>query len=164
MEKYFELAKSMAKASTCFYQKGAVIIKKGLVVSTGRNSTPKGIKSCITKGFCLKREMGFASGEGHHVCPSIHAETFAMLKAQLAKVSIKGAQIYCTHKPCFSCAKMLIHFGISEVYYLEDYPGEMADKILQEARVVVVKVDENNFIKYKVYKAIKKVYFLLQMV
>lgn len=142
MEKYFQIAKSVAAHdSNCYNKKGAVIVKSGFVVSTACNKAPIGIQSCISRGFCLKRSEGYEHGNGHESCLAIHAEVNAILKAQIAEVSLKGAQIYCTHKPCFSCAKLLVHFGFSEIYYLEDYPDELSDIIMKEAGIKIMQIN-----------------------
>ena len=142
MEKYFQIAKLVAAHdSNCYNKKGAVIVKRGMIVSTASNKAPIGIQSCISRGFCLKRSKGFEHGNGHDACLAMHAEVNAILKAQIAEVSLKGAQIYCTHKPCFSCAKLLVHFGFSEIYYLEDYPDKLSDAIMKEAGIKIMQIN-----------------------
>ncbi len=142
MEKYFHIAKAVAAHdSNCYNKKGAVIVKSGFVVSTACNKAPIGIQSCISRGFCLKRSEGYEHGNGHESCLAIHAEVNAILKAQITEVSLKGAKMYCTHKPCFSCMKLLINFGINEVYYLEDYPDKMADMLAAESGIKIMQIN-----------------------
>jgi dCMP deaminase len=39
--------------------------------------------------------------------------------------------VACTTKPCTSCMQMLSAYGVTEVYYFEDYPSSEADLIAQ---------------------------------
>ena len=86
--------------------------------------------------------MGVPSGQRHELCRGIHAEQNAIIQAAVYGVSITGATIYISHSPCVLCAKMMIiNAGIRNVKYLEGYPDEASLEILNEAGVIVEKLE-----------------------
>lgn len=142
-EQYFmNLAFAASERSTCFSdKKGAVIVKDKMIISTGYSGAPKGIKNCLyDNGFCRKRALGFGHGEGHSQCLAVHAEANAILQCNLLSTISKNCQLYCTHKPCENCAKLIINAGIKEVYYTYDYPSELTDYLFKEAEIKVIKI------------------------
>jgi dCMP deaminase len=135
---YFgNIAYIVAEQATCLSAaKGAVIVRDGkFIISTGYNGAPMGVGSCLDKNQCHKRALGFGHGEGHHVCLASHAEANAIIIAARLGASTEGATMYCTHKPCFSCAKMIINSGIKTVIFIEDYPDQYTEDILEQAGV-----------------------------
>jgi dCMP deaminase len=65
----------------------------------------------------------------------LHAEQSAIIQAALHGVSVAGADLYSTHQPCITCAKMIINAGICRVVALEVYPDELAREFLQQAGI-----------------------------
>jgi dCMP deaminase len=49
--------------------------------------------------------------------------------------------IYCTHKPCYACAKLLGNAGITAIQYEIDYEnaGDRGVEMLKELGVTVVR-------------------------
>ncbi len=140
---YFLLmAKVAATRATCFSDpKGAVIVSNKNIVSTGYNGAPSGIKDCkYGYGVCLKREMGFEHGTGHHVCRASHAEANAIIQAAKNGISINEGTLYSTHKPCHECAKLIINSGIKKVVYIHDYAGTDCLELFGEAGIRCVHV------------------------
>lgn len=134
-EEYFmKIALLVSSRSTCLsVPKGAVIVKDKRIIATGYSGAPKGIKDCkYGHGFCYKRKLGFNSGEGHDYCLAVHAEANAILQAASLGIPVKGCTMYCTHKPCFDCFKLIVNSDIEKVYYLNEYPSAMVDKIREE--------------------------------
>ena len=106
---YMEMAKLMAKRSTCLRkQVGAVVVKDARIVSTGYNGVPSGYPHC-DEGKCGGCSI------------SIHAEMNAIAFAAKEGVSIKGSTLYCTMSPCINCAKVIVNSGIVRVKYEEEY-------------------------------------------
>jgi len=129
------------KRSTCLRRDvSAIIVKDNRIISTGYNGSPKGVRHCEELG-CLREQMGVPSGQRHELCRGIHAEQNAIVQAAVYGVSINGATIYISHSPCVLCAKMIINAGIKNVKYLEGYPDESSLEILNEAGVIVEKLD-----------------------
>lgn len=144
-DKYFmEIAHSVSKRASCFSEaKGAVIVKDNkFIVSTGYNGAPMGITSCQERGKCIKKEKGYGHGEGHHICLASHAEANALIIAARLGHTTEGAKIYCTHKPCFYCSKLIINSGIKKVIYMKDYEDSAAEVILRQAGIDLYKLKE----------------------
>ncbi|MCD6513032.1 MAG: cytidine/deoxycytidylate deaminase family protein [Thermoplasmata archaeon] len=141
-EYFMEIAKIVAKRSTCTRrQVGAVIVKDNHILATGYNGVPKGFKHCDETG-CLREELGVPEGERHELCRGLHAEQNAIIQAAVFGISIRGATIYVTHFPCSVCAKMLVNAEIKEIVYMEDYPDELSKEILKESNIKVRKIPE----------------------
>lgn len=129
-EYFMEMAKLAAKRSTCKRQNvGAVAVIGKHILATGYNGAPKGLPHCIDSG-CLREELVIPSGQRHELCRGVHAEQNIICQAALHGISLNGATIYCTHKPCSICAKLILNAGIVRVVHLTDYPDEMTKSII----------------------------------
>jgi deoxycytidylate deaminase len=53
--------------------------------------------------------------------------------------SVKGATLYCTNHPCIICAKMIINAGIVRIVVEGDYRDNLAEEMLAEAKIEVVR-------------------------
>lgn len=135
---FLEIASVVAGRSTCLRrQVGAVLVKDKRLLATGYNGAPTGLEHCLETG-CLRQEKNIPSGERHELCRGLHAEQNAIIQAALHGVSIKGADLYCTHHPCSLCAKMLINAGIKRIILKEGYPDELARQLFTEAGIQVI--------------------------
>ncbi len=132
------MAALAATRSTCVRRRvGAVVVKDRMVLSTGYNDTPRGLRNC-GEGGCGRCAGEAPPGTGHDTCLCIHAEQNAILQAAYHGVSIAGAVLYCTHQPCLVCAKMIANAGIRTVVYAGDYPDPAASRLLRDAGVELV--------------------------
>lgn len=129
-----------AERSSCLRrQVGAVVVKDRRVLATGYNGAPSGLPHCEETG-CLRKTLKVPSGERHELCRGLHAEQNAIIQAATYGVSIQGGTIYTTNFPCSICTKMLINAGIKAIMYLDGYPDDLAEELLQSARIKVKKV------------------------
>lgn len=135
-KKYFiEMAYLVSERSTCLRRKvGAILVRNNQILSTGYNGTPKNVPHCEETG-CLREQMNVKSGERHELCRGVHAEQNAIIQAAVNGTSIKGAELYCTNHPCSICAKMLINAEVKKIYIADDYPDQLAKKMLADAHV-----------------------------
>jgi len=142
-DEYFaSITKQVATRATCLRRKvGAIIVKDKRILTTGYNGAPKGVKNCLDRGICLREELGIPSGQRHEICRGLHAEQNAIIQAAYHGVNIKDGVIYCTNQPCAQCAKMIINSGIIKIYYFNDYPDELAQELLNEAGVELVRLE-----------------------
>jgi len=139
-EYFMSFARLAATRSTCLRRKvGAVIVKGKHIVSTGYNGAPKGVRHCSETG-CLRERLNIPSGQRHELCRGLHAEQNAIIQAALHGVSTEGGVIYCTNQPCAICAKMIINAGIIAVVYDEGYTDELAEEMLKESGVRLIKM------------------------
>jgi deoxycytidylate deaminase len=67
-EYFMELAKVVAKRSTCLRQNvGAIIVKDKRILATGYNGAPSGLDHCLDIG-CLREKLNVPSGERQELC------------------------------------------------------------------------------------------------
>jgi dCMP deaminase len=79
------------------------------------------------------------SGERHELCRGLHAEQNAIIQAAYHGIAISGATVFCTNKPCVICSKMIINAGITKICYDQDYDDPLADQMLAEADIEIVR-------------------------
>ena len=142
--RFMEMTDTISGWASC-YQKnrkmGAVIVRDKRILTTGYNGAPQGIKPCVERGECLRRKLGIPSGTRAEVCYAVHAEQNALIQAARMGVSVYGATMYVTYRPCIICTRLLINAGIVRVIYRYDYPDEFSREILKEAGVELIKFD-----------------------
>ncbi len=135
---FMKIAEDVSTRSTCLRRHvGAVIVKDKRILTTGYNGAPTGIAHC-TKETCLRIKYNVPSGERHELCRGLHAEQNAIIQAAYHGVSLKGAKIYVTHKPCSICTKMLINSGIDTFIFRSYYEDALADEMTNEAGIKII--------------------------
>lgn len=139
---YFgEIADLVSSRSTCLRnQVGAVVVKEAQILSTGYNGAPKGLPHCEDVG-CVRENQGVKPGERHELCRGLHAEQNAVIQAAYHGVSVRGAEVYCTTKPCSICTKILINAGIVEIVYNEEYEDDLATQLIRESGLKIRRVE-----------------------
>lgn len=131
----------MAGRSTCLRRKvGAVLVKDRRLLTTGYNGAPAGLTHCLETG-CLRQEMNVPSGQRHELCRGLHAEQNAIIQGAIYGVSIKGADLYCTHHPCSLCAKMLVNADVQRIILKDHYPDKLAQQLFEQAGIEIVVMD-----------------------
>lgn len=82
--------------------------------------------------YCFKSLYNKATGERNQVFTrALHAEENAFM--QIAKYdgqNIKGGVLFSTASPCELCSKKAYQLGISNIYYIDPYPGIAKELIL----------------------------------
>ncbi len=132
------IAGQVATRSTCLRrQVGCIIVVEKRIVATGYNGAPVGLPHCEEVG-CLRERQGVSPGERHELCRGLHAEQNAIIQAAMHGTAVRGGVLYCTHKPCVLCTKMLINAGITRIYYREGYRDTLADDLAGEAGLQLV--------------------------
>jgi dCMP deaminase len=141
-EYFLKITKVIAERATCVKRKvGAVIVKDNQILATGYNGSPKGFKHCEEVG-CIRKQMEVPSGWRHELCRGLHAEQNAIIQAAWHGIKIQGGTMYCTNQPCVICVKMMINAGIKKLVYIGDYPDELAQEMLSQSSVEVLKFDK----------------------
>jgi len=136
---YMLIAETVAIRSTCRRHVGAIIVKDYVVVSTGYNGSPTGIKHCAERGGCLREQRHIPSGTMQEVCMAIHAEQNAMIRA--SKRDMEGATLYVNTFPCAICTRMIINARIARIVYKGDYQDVLSKELLTESGIEVIKID-----------------------
>lgn len=136
---FLEFAKTAAKRSSCPRASvGAAVIRNRRVVSLGYNGAVVGAEDCYEAGCIMYN---------NHCIRSVHAEANALLFAQ-QEATTRGAELYCTHRPCVECSKLIVNAGIVrvvyEVPYLDDrvraFKVETQDGLLESFGIQVVQL------------------------
>lgn len=124
----------IAEQSNCLSRHvGAILMKDGIIVSTGFNRVPKNTEDCQV---CRRR----TSGKDLDICKAIHAEETCILN-YLKKHSlddIKGCNLYVSVAPCYNCAKLIADCGIKIVYAKDNYNSVYTKALFDEAKVSLV--------------------------
>ncbi len=112
-QRFMELAHIARDWGTCDRARvGAIVARGGEIVSLGFNGAPPKQPHCDDIG------VGHLMISGHCV-RTLHAESNALWLAGRDKT--KGATLYTTHFPCYSCAKEIVRAGIVRVVYDKSY-------------------------------------------
>jgi len=116
------LARTIALRADCYGSHyGAVLVYEHRVVSTGYNGTAQGQRNCSDDGChrCLQRKNGsIKSGDELDLCACIHAESNAVLYAQLhGFVSFSESHLYVAGNGpyknlCRRCTELIVNVGI----------------------------------------------------
>ena len=136
-KRIFEIVDIVASWSSCLRrQVGCVITRNNRILTTGYNGAPAGHPSCVETNKCLRSEV--KSGEKLDYCMGVHAEQNAILQAANMGVSLNGATLYCSCKPCSQCAKMIINSGIKRVVFEKDYPDLLSNFLFDNDKNIEV--------------------------
>jgi dCMP deaminase len=125
---------------------GAVIARDGRHIGSGYNGAPAGMAHCEhnvmtfepklrTATFHVVEAAAKASGEGCTI--AIHAEANALAYCARDGISVKGATIYTTLSPCYSCSQLIIAAGLVRVAYSRAYRDPAGIKLLRAAGLTV---------------------------
>lgn len=112
---------------------GAVITRDNRIISTGFNGSPPGHDNCCE----IETENGVLVSKKS----TIHAEENAILFAARTGISTENATIYCTHSPCFFCARLIVSAGIRSVIYSEKYRDDEGVRFLIDSSVSIVELN-----------------------
>lgn len=136
---FLKIAETVAERSTCLRRKvGAVLVRDKRILATGYNGAPRNLAHCAEIG-CLRQKLGIKPGERIEICRGIHAEQNVLVQAAFFGISVEGATLYTTHSPCVSCAKLLINAGVKEIVVKKSYPDKLAQELLKEANIKIIK-------------------------
>ncbi len=123
-EYFIGIAKAVSTRATCLRRKyGSVITKDNIIVTTGYNGAPRGMKDCLDAGKCTRKELQIPHGERYELCHSVHAEANAIIRASVDE--LRDATIYisgtdekgqeCNSEPCMMCKRMILNSQIAKV-------------------------------------------------
>lgn len=128
---YMAICDERAKSCKCHSRHIGALIVKDEIVIPGYNGPPRDVPHCETrkvklskgKDPCLRRRMGFGSGEGMEHCIAAHAELNAILNAARQGICTTGTTLYLNETaPCPKCMVAIIQAGIVTVVYDSNKP------------------------------------------
>ena len=136
-EYYIEIAKSVARRSTCMRRQfGAVIVKNDQIISTGYNGSPRKTTNCLDLGYCTRKKLDIPAGQNYELCRAVHAEMNAVIHA--SRLDMVGADLYLAGRevdtgepvqnpqPCLLCRRVIIKAGIARILMPGEEKGSMA--------------------------------------
>lgn len=138
LETMATIARAWSRRSTC--RRGSVGSvahdARGFVLSSGYNGAPTGMAHCTEVG-CLM--------DGGHCVRTIHAEMNMLITASRYGVSLEGANVMSTRRPCLRCTVALIQAGIASITYEDEYETDDEQamyELCHAAGVRVGRIDE----------------------
>lgn len=134
---YSDLAERVAQTSNAKRLKvGCIIVKNDNIISFSWNGTPPNWETniceditCDINGYpslITKKEV-------------MHAEENALTKIAKSNISCDNANMFCTHSPCFNCAKLIVGSGIKFLYYKRNYRSPEGLEFLKKCNVELIK-------------------------
>ena len=124
-EYFMGIAFAVRRRATCLGRKvGAVLARDDRVIATGYNGTPEHMPNCDERERgCLRcsQPEKFEPGAGYDLCICVHAEQNALLSAARFGISVEGATLYTTVRPCFGCTKEALQARIHTIYYVHNW-------------------------------------------
>lgn len=143
-EKFLRVAREVSRLSTCVRfgkRNGAVIVLDNQIIATGCNGAPNGVKTCLDRGYCMRKKLNIESGTQLEVCYALHAEETALMNAAREGVVLEGATMYVLRKPCISCLKLILNAGIKKVVYVDsNFDNEVYKDILNQVDIEFVQI------------------------
>lgn len=123
---YLNIAREVAKRSTCLRRKyGAVIVKNKQIISTGYCGAPRETQNCCDVGTCTRRELHAEHGHQYELCRAVHAEQNAIISASrldmlkstlyLVGMHVKDEEMIYNAGPCQICKRIIINAGITSI-------------------------------------------------
>lgn len=77
-----------------------------------------------------------------HCIRAHHAEANALMQAAKLGIPVRGAILYCTHRPCIHCIKLIVQAGITSIIYTHDYVTDQSyDFVYKTARAAGITMD-----------------------
>jgi dCMP deaminase len=129
-ELFVQVAALYGRRSSCpRADVGVIAVRDGRIIATGYCGAPSGMKHCDEVG-CMVVDGGCVR--------SVHAEANMIAWSAREGIALKGSTVYCTHEPCYNCAKLLANTGIEEVHYTTPYRDHTGTDLLMGLNILVL--------------------------
>lgn len=107
---------------------GALLVKKGRIISFGYNGTPAGFDNACEYDDKTKSDV-------------LHAEANCILKLANSNDKSTNSVLFVTHSPCMECAKLIYQANIKKVYFKEYYRNKDGLEFLSKVDIKTEKID-----------------------
>ena len=135
---FLKLAQKEAEKSKCVRSKvGAVLVKKGKVLTKGHNGPMKNGINCLKQG-CIREKLNIPHGEKNDFCYGVCAEQNAIFECAKNGISCEGGEIYSTRQPCSVCVKAMMAAGIKKILFIEKRFDEFSNELLTTSGLEIV--------------------------
>ena len=117
------VAATLARRGTCPRRKVGCVLTDEMnrILATGYNGVPPGQPHCSLENPCPG--AGQPPGQGLNFCEASHAESNAIA---FCPDITRVAKVFCTASPCVACVKLLLLTPARDLYFVEEYPHELA--------------------------------------
>jgi dCMP deaminase len=126
------------KSSDWWRQVGAVLVKGGEIVDRAFNEAMFSDHAPYQRG-AVRDSLN--PGERPELSDTIHAEQKIITNAAKKGVSLEGTSLYVTHFPCPVCAKLIVHSGIKNCYFLQGSSSLKGKELLENAGVNLARIE-----------------------
>lgn len=126
---YMGVAELHGQRSTCRRaQVGVTAVRDHRIIASGYVGAPAGMPHCLDLGCDI---------ENGGCIRSVHAEANMIAWAAREGISLHNSIFWCTHSPCFNCAKLISNIGIRGLVYKQAYRDNRGVELLinQDIRV-----------------------------
>lgn len=121
-EYFMTITRQVSERSTCTRAKvGAIIVRDRNILATGYNGSPSGAPHCLDVGCLMFKTIDPDGTEDEYCFRTIHAEMNALTQAAKHGSTVRDADLYCTHSPCYHCFKVLMNTGLRRIFYVKPY-------------------------------------------
>lgn len=135
VEKYLNVARSIAAGSACSRRKfGAIIVKNDRIIGTGYNGTARGTLNCGVDIPCIKDATNEPTEVSYKYCPAVHAEENAIINSNPSDRI--GATMYLASlgegtgsRPCFRCRRGLLNAQIKYMIYINQEGEAVCEEV-----------------------------------
>lgn len=104
-------------------QVGALAVRPDgtFIMSASNGMPPESGLNCLEGDCprCTAKDM--TRSFGYDICGCLHAEEMLLCLACRKGISLEGAILYSSYKPCISCTRKLLASGVEGVRYLEPW-------------------------------------------
>lgn len=149
---FLQVAQTVALRGTCERARvGAVLSRDGRIIGIGYNGAPPGMPHCIAPEVGCETDDHICTCGDCQVAPyedrckhaegcerTVHAEANAIAFAARHGVAVEGAELWCTHAPCYVCAKLILSAGITTLHYIIPYRDQRGTQLLIDAGLAVM--------------------------
>lgn len=150
-EYFLKIARDVSTRATCHRRRfGAVITINNKIKGTGYNGAASGLEDCLERGYCIRQQLGIASGTHYETCRSVHAEVNAILNVGIENA--EGGVLYLVGEkgdnghdlidgvPCSMCARTVLNAHLSRfVAWMAD--GSVKEYAKNELKIIADKFD-----------------------
>lgn len=134
---FARIAVEISSLSTCSRLKvGALLLSKDYrILATGYNGVASGNLHCeeVFAGVDITSTDFYKEHGEWSAVNEMHAEANLIAFSAKNGIKIDESILIVTYSPCINCAKLIIHSGISHVYYLNKYDRDESGLALLKA-------------------------------
>ena len=130
-EYFMELARTVAKRSTCDRgRSGCVITRDNRILVSWYVWSSPWMPHCDEVWHQFKQMTHEDGSVTNHCMRTIHAEQNALCQAARCGIPLEWATVYCKMTPCRACAMLLIASGITRVVCEKKYHAWSESELL----------------------------------